>query len=83
MFRGVGRGPAMKKGESKSGKTMKVIGGNRLCCNLYMNVTDKRAKVKFIQKMNINFFHIQSKILFIPPQRKVEKFQGQVSKISH
>lgn len=70
MFRGVGRGPAMKKGESKSGRTMKVIGGNRLCCNLYMNVIDKKAKIKFIQKMDMNFFHIQSKILFIPRKEK-------------
>lgn len=47
MFRGVGE---------QEWKDNEGNGGNRLGCNLYMNVTDKKAKIKFIQKMNMKIF---------------------------
>lgn len=47
MFRGAGE-QEWKHNEGNE--------GNRLCCNLYMNVIDKKAKTKFIQKMNMKIF---------------------------
>lgn len=47
MFRGAGE---------QEWKDNEGNGDNRLCCNLYMNVIDKKAKTKFIQKMNMKIF---------------------------